>query len=234
MNDGGPARLVAITGGSGSGKTWFANQLARLLGEKAGRLTQDDFYRDRSHLPPSRREQINFDHPDALDWPCFQEALENMAAGRVARLPGYDFRTHCRQPEDVLCAVQPVMIVDGLWLLHRPAIARLFHLRIFLHCPEAERLRRRLVRDRTERRRSATSVRRQFRDNVVPMHRRYVEPQARRADLVLNSPPAAEEMVELQAALWRLLQGGTLLPNWLRTIFRQELQKLILPAHSPS
>ncbi len=234
MNEHGPARLVAIAGGSASGKTWLADQLQRLLGERAGRLTQDCFYRDRSHLPPSRREQLNYDHPAALDWTNFQDTLENMLAGRAARVPNYDFRTHCRQPEGSLMHPQPVVLVDGLWLLHRPEIRRLFQLRIFLRCAEKERLRRRVARDTVERNRSATAVRRQFRGTVAPMHQRFVEPQARRADLVLNYPCSKAEIVELQGALWRLLQGGTLLPNWLRAVFNSELQRLLLPAASSS
>src|SRR5689334_19369399 len=40
--------LVAIVGGSGSGKTWLAKKLQAALGDRAARLSLDDFYRDRS------------------------------------------------------------------------------------------------------------------------------------------------------------------------------------------
>src|SRR5207247_8155052 len=138
-----PVQLVAIVGGSGAGKTWLADRLQGLAGRKAGRLTQDNYYRDWSHLPPAKRRGINFDHPDALDWTLFEATLCDLRAGRVSRIPTYDFSTHCRIPDGELVRPRPVMLVDGLWLLHRPEIRRLFHLRIFLHCPAAERLRRR-------------------------------------------------------------------------------------------
>ena len=44
---------IAIVGGSGAGKTWLADRLETELGG-AGRLAQDDFYRDQSHLRPEK------------------------------------------------------------------------------------------------------------------------------------------------------------------------------------
>jgi uridine kinase len=223
-----PARLVAITGGSGAGKSWLADKLQHLFGNQAGRIAQDSFYRDRSHLPPAERSRLNFDHPDALDWDCFRETLEAIRAGRETRMPVYDFSTHCRGLDEQPLVPRPIMIVDGLWLLHRPEIRRLFSLSIFMPCPETERLRRRVTRDTAERGRTAPSVRRQFRDTVAPMHRLFVEPQARHAQLVIPSPLPA--IGRLHSALWRLLPDETVKRNWSRTVFRTELETLLLPA----
>jgi uridine kinase len=223
-----PARLVAITGGSGAGKTWLADRLQHLFGDQAGRIMQDSFYRDRSHLPAAERARQNFDHPDALDWDCFRDTLAAVAAGREARVPAYDFGTHCRRPGAEPLAPKPVMIVDGLWLLHRPEVRRLFSLGIFLHCPEDERLRRRTVRDTAERGRTVDSVQQQFTETVAPMHRLFVDPQARPAALVIPYPNPAID--ELHAALWRLLPGERTRLPWSRTHLRTELQSLLRPA----
>ncbi len=216
-------QLVAITGGSASGKTWLADRLHSLLGANAGRLRQDDFYRDLSQVPPSRRGLVNFDHPNALDWPCFEEVLRNTLAGRPSCLPTYDFRTHCRVAGSAPVRPAPVVIVDGLWLLHRPALRRLFHCRIFLNCPEEERLRRRIARDTAERGRTEADCRRQFSATVAPMHFRFVDPQARWADLVLNFPHAPAELEELHHSLRRLLRGGARISDRVRETFRAGL-----------
>ena len=63
------SRLVAVVGGSGSGKTWLATRICTLLGDKACHLALDDFYLDRSHLAPEQRVRLNFDVPQAIDWP---------------------------------------------------------------------------------------------------------------------------------------------------------------------
>jgi uridine kinase len=219
-------KLVAITGGSGAGKTWLADRLQRLFGAHAGRIMQDSFYRDRSHLPAEERSRINFDHPDALDWACFRETLEALAADRAAQVPAYDFSTHCRAAAGESFAPRPIVIVEGLWVLHRPEIRRLFSLGIFLHCPEDERRRRRVARDTAERGRTESSVHEQFRETVAPMHRLFVDPQARHADLVIPFPH--HDIGDLHAALWRLLPGERVHRS--RAVFRTELQSLLRPA----
>lgn len=207
-----PVRLIAITGGSGSGKTWLADRLHRVLGRKTGRLSQDSFYRDWSHLPPAARERINFDHPNALDWAHFADALQTLRQGRSCLLPVYDFETHRRRPEGELLHPRSLIIVDGLWLLHHPEVRRHFELSLFLHCPEEERLRRRIARDMAERGRTEESVVAQFRETVSPMHRQFVSQQAAHADLLLHYPCREMEILQLQERLSRLipLEAGRL------------------------
>lgn len=230
MSDDDPVRLVAITGGSGSGKTWLADRLQAVLGKNAGRLMQDSFYRDCSHLPAAARTYLNFDHPDALDWAHFADVLQNLREGRACRLPTYDFSTHCRIPDGVFIRPRPVMIVDGLWLLHQPEIRRQFHLTIFLHCDEEERLRRRVARDMVERNRSASAVREQFHATVAPMHREFVNPQASYADLVLHQPCRESEILQLQERLSRLVPVGTAMRDRLMALFHPESLALAQPA----
>jgi uridine kinase len=73
--------------------------------------------------------------------------------------------------------------------------------------PEEVRLARRIERDQRERGRSAESVRQQFRRYVVPMHQRFVAPQARHADLVVGSVEGSATISELRALVGRLLQN---------------------------
>src|SRR5437016_12297226 len=94
--------LVAVVGGSGAGKTWLADHLQTAVGNGAGRLSLDDFYRDRSHLSPSQRQKINYDHPRAIDWPLFEKLLKACRAGRSIPVPCYDFTTHPRLPRRLI------------------------------------------------------------------------------------------------------------------------------------
>jgi uridine kinase len=183
MNNG--PLLVAIVGGSGSGKSWLAEQLAGALEGLAVRLCLDDFYRDQSHVPELERGAINFDHPDAIDWPALEAVLTDLSNGRPAQLPCYDFKTHCRGRSTTVLQPKPVVLVEGLWLLHRPTLRALFDLKLFIDCPSATRLRRRVDRDIATRGRTRASVEKQFAATVEPMHREFVTPQKRYADVVL-------------------------------------------------
>lgn len=180
--------IVAIAGASGSGKTWLAKKLKQSLGRRAGLLSLDDFYRDLSDLPMEKRGRVNFDHPKAIDWKLLAECLKTIQHGERAMLPRYDFATHTRRAKPRVWQRHPVVLVEGLWLLRRPELRRMYSLSIFVDCPGEIRLRRRMVRDVRDRGRTPDSVRQQFRDHVEPMRVRFVEPQRRWATCCVASP----------------------------------------------
>src|SRR5437588_7214643 len=172
------ARIIAIAGGSGSGKTWLAVQLQAALSPHATRLSLDDFYRDRSHLSPARRANLNFDKPEAIDWASLERVLRKFLAGKPARVPGYDFKTHCRLEIRRTLEPRPLLLLDGLWVLRRRGLRRLFTLGIYIECGARVRLRRRLARDMASRGRTRASIQDQFWTTVEPMHLKHVAPQA--------------------------------------------------------
>jgi len=178
--------LVAIVGGSGSGKSWLAERLAAALSPHVVRLSQDDFYRDRSYLPTGRRAKLNFDHPRAIDWLELEHSVLKLLSGQRASTPQYDFKTHSRRGNQRRLSPKPVILIDGLWLLRRLSLRSRYNLSVFIDCPPRTRLRRRLTRDLGQRGRTRQSVLEQFRTTVEPMHALYVAPQARYADVVLS------------------------------------------------
>ena len=201
MNTEPHTKLVAIVGGSGSGKSWLASELQRQLEPQAAVLSLDDFYYDLSKLTPEAREAINYDHPQTIDWPLFESVLDDCVAGRMTGIPQYDFKTHTRLPMISIFQPAPLVLVEGLWLLHEAKLRQWFSLKIFLDCPESLRMKRRLVRDVTGRGRTPDSVRDQFDTSVTPMHERFVAPQAAYADITLKGEPGAFELRELREIL---------------------------------
>jgi uridine kinase len=193
--------LVAIVGGSGAGKTWLAKKLHAALAPDAVRFSLDDFYRDCSRLQPERRAKINFDHPRAIDWEAMEKVLGDLRAGRAARLPRYDFKTHSRVRAQTALACKPMVLVDGLWLLHRRSLRRLFELKIFIDCPVRTRRGRRLLRDLRSRGRTRISILDQLKNTVEPMHARFVAPQRKWADIVLRHTFDAGEVRRLAREL---------------------------------
>lgn len=194
-------RLIALTGGSGSGKSWLARWLKRRLGPRAGLLSLDDFYRDLSTLTLRQRARVNFDHPDAIEWDLFHACLQRLRRGESVALPRYDFATHTRRPHPRQWRPRPIVLLDGLWLLHRPELRELYDASVFCECPAALRLERRLARDQRERGRSRASILRQFRAHVGPMHDKFVEPQAAYAGLRIPPNPPREVLANLLATV---------------------------------
>ncbi len=200
-------QLIAITGGSGSGKTWLARRLKRRLGGQAGLISLDDFYRDLADRPARERARVNFDHPEAIDWDLFRECLVGIQRGERMELPRYDFATHTRHGRPRVWQPRPVVVIDGLWLLRRPAIRKLYAMTVFVDCPEELRLARRLARDQAERARSRASVLRQWRSQVKPMHDAHVAPQVKQARLVVTPETVATAVDTLAGMVQQLTQG---------------------------
>jgi uridine kinase len=227
MNGASTVQLVAVVGGSGAGKGWLIARLCQLLGEDACHLQLDDFYRDRSHLPPGRRARVNFDVPQAIDWEWAARVLRDCRSGRSTTLPCYDFATYSRIDRTTAWTPRPIVLVDGLWLLRPPAVRALFHLKIFLDTPPKVRCTRRLARDVAERGYTRDTVERQLRTAVVPMHERYVEPQKKWADLVLAHPFVVTQLAALADRLCDLLERGAPRAARERPAFREELTALL-------
>lgn len=195
------SRLIAIVGGSGSGKSWLAVRLQAALGRDSCLLSLDDFYRDLGHLPPAERDGVNFDDPGAIDWDAVRAVMDRLVAGGPVRIPSYDFVTHTRSPVEREHLPVRFVLMEGLWLLHHPWLRDRFDLSVFVECPDAERMRRRIERDVLARGRTEESVRQQYLNHVRPMHDRFVEPQRETAMHVVGSPLADAGFDELLGAV---------------------------------
>jgi uridine kinase len=192
--------FIGIVGGSCAGKTWLAEKLHQKLGKESALLSLDQFYLDRRHLSEPQAERVNFDHPRSIEWARFEKVLQSFASGEGAAVPRYDYATHSRLDEETHLQPAPVMILEGLWLFRKSQIRNIFNLRIFLNTSVETCERRRLERDVRERGRTLGQVREQFRATVAPSHFRYVAPQERWANLVLDQPDE-ETLCSIAAAV---------------------------------
>ncbi|HIE52836.1 MAG TPA: uridine kinase [Armatimonadetes bacterium] len=201
--------LLGIAGGTGSGKTTVARQIAAGVGEKWVLLIEEDaYYRDLSHLPPEERAQVNFDHPQALDFDLLRRHLEQLRAGQAIERPVYDFATHTRRPETLRLEPRPLILVEGILVLAEPRIREVLDLKLFVDAPADLRFLRRLQRDLAERGRTVESVIAQYLATVRPMHEQFVEPSRQYADLVLpGDRPNAQALALVVAHLRTWLQG---------------------------
>jgi uridine kinase len=126
-------RLIAVVGGSGSGKSWLASWLGAELGGSAAHLCLDDFYQDLGHLPEHERDKVNFDDPAAIDWESLRAVIECLERGEPASLPMYDFTTHLRKPDTRDFGNPGLVVMEGLWLREKISVS------VFVECPEDER-----------------------------------------------------------------------------------------------
>ena len=195
--------LVGIAGGSGSGKTSFADALLRRLGpERCLILAQDSYYKDGSTLSPEARTAINYDHPDAFDTSLLVQDLRDLKAGRPVPFLTYDHASYSRNVLPDPVTPKPVLLLEGILILAEEPLRRLMDIKLFIDTDPDVRILRRLRRDLHQRGRSYESVEKQYLGSVRPMHLEFVEPSKRYADLIV--PEGAENEVALEAVVARV------------------------------
>ena len=181
-------KLIAITGGSGAGKTTIAHALARRLGAGAIVVAEDDYYRCSSGVPNFDPAAYNFDLPSSKEHTLLAEHLKLAKSGEAFDKPVYDLVTHRRLPQVERIVHADWVIVEGIHLLAANELRDLFDVSVYMHSDEALRLGRRMIRDVESRGRTPRSVMAQFFTHVRAMHKAHVEPQRALADLVIVCP----------------------------------------------
>ena len=179
--------LIGVAGGSGSGKSTFTNRLKNHFGDSISVLYHDNYYRRQDHLSPAEREEVNYDHPDALETELLAAHLRQLKQGQAIECPVYDYSVHNRTDEVIVIQPRPVIIVEGILVLADDRICELLDIRVFADADADERILRRVKRDVEKRGRDIDSIITQYLTTVKPMHYAYVEPTRSKADIVINS-----------------------------------------------
>ena len=178
--------IIGIAGGTGSGKTTVVRKIVESL--PAGEvvlLPQDSYYKDSSHIPAEKRQSINFDHPDAFDWPLLREHLAALRRNISIEQPTYDYITSSRLPQTLHIEPREVIIIEGIMALYDPALRSMMDLKVFVDADPDDRLVRVISRDIIERGRDVGKVIERYERVLKPMHLQFIEPTKRYADLIL-------------------------------------------------
>ena len=191
--------IIGVAGGSGSGKSTVARNVAAALGDASvAFIDMDAYYLDHSHLSLEERKAINWDHPNAFDWDLLVRQLSELAAGQSVDKPVYDFQAHVRSSAVVKVPPTDVIVIDGILLFVDQRVRDLCNVKVFVDADPDIRLIRRIRRDMAKRGRSLPEILDQYLSTVQPMHLEFVEPSKRYADVIVprgGHNPVAIEMI---------------------------------------
>ena len=176
--------LIAICGGTGSGKSYLSKQIIKHFNKyRVNYICQDSYYKDFRDLNFSERCEINFDHPNSIDFKLFYQHLKSLINGKDIYCPVYSYKSHKRLLKNKKITVCDILIVDGIYILLKKNIRKLFDLSIFLDVDSEIRLERRIKRDTVERSRTKTEVIDRFNKMIIPMHKKFVNKSKIYADI---------------------------------------------------
>ncbi len=196
------ARIIGITGGSGSGKTTIVRKISEIVGDFTF-IPQDNYYRSAEFVSNSNINAFNFDHPSAFDSDLMIEHLEALRAGRSIEMPQYDFVHHHRREESVYVEPGKVVVLEGIMIFFESRVRDLIDLKIYVDTPDDIRFIRRLSRDIHERGRTVQSVIDQYMETVRPGHYEFIEPTKAHADLIVPEGGQNQKALEVLVSFMR-------------------------------
>ena len=177
--------IIGITGGSGSGKTTVVKKVMSFFSPKQVTIvSQDSYYKDNSNILPEARANINFDHPESIEFDLLVEHLKLLRAGKAIEEPVYDYITSTRQKETIHIEPNHVIIVEGILLFVDKGVRDLCDIKVFVDAEPDDRLIRIIERDMLERGRTAEQVIDRY-GLVKEMHIQFIEPTKRFADVII-------------------------------------------------
>jgi len=176
--------MIGIAGGSGSGKTFLAKTVAHDVGKASvSMLSMDQYFR--ATLAGDDGADVNFDHPAHLDFDLMYEHIGTLRSGQSIFAPKYDFRTKTQKPASVELAPNPIILVEGLFVLAQPMV-ELFDITVFLDVETDQRLLGRILRDVRERASSVEEIVDRYQRFVRPSYDVFVAPTKQNADVVVD------------------------------------------------
>ena len=194
---------IGIAGGSGSGKTTVVNKIVEALPDNSVAVVpQDAYYYDNGHLSPEEKLQINFDHPNSIEWQLLIDQLDTLKQGKAIKMPRYNYVTCARAKDTIPVKPKKVVIVEGILLLTQPELRDRLDIKLFVATDSDERLIRIIKRDIIERGRSYIDVLEHYQTYVKPMHQQFIEPSKQYANLII--PQGGKNTVAIEMVVSRI------------------------------
>lgn len=201
--------IIGIAGGSGSGKTFFLKCfLEHFSPDEVCSVSQDDYYISVAHH--MTKEEIalyNFDLPATIDHQHFEDDIASLLNGQTVLKKEYTFNNLDLVPKMLEIKPAPIMLVEGLFILHFRKIADSLDFKIFIEADNGIALGRRLKRDLVERGYSHEDVMYRWENHVMPAYNKYLLPYRDECDqIITNNTHEAEDIICVTEAISKELR----------------------------
>ncbi len=191
--------IIGIAGGSGSGKTFFLNSfLHHFKNDEVTLVSQDDYYVHAGEMTQEENKLYNFDLPSTIDDEQFLIDIKKLFKGEVVYKKEYNFNNPLAVVKILEINSAPIIIVEGLFILHFTAIAELLDHTIFIEADEEVALQRRIKRDGMERGYAEEDVLYKWENHVLPAYKEFLLPYRSNCDkIIANNMDTPEDIMRI-------------------------------------
>ncbi len=207
--------IIGIAGGSGSGKTFFLNCfLHHFKQNEVTLLSQDDYYIPAGEMTQEENKLYNFDLPTTIDDVQFLIDIKKLIHGEAVYKKEYNFNNPIAVNKILEINPAPIIIVEGLFILHFKEISALLDHTIFIEADEDISLQRRIQRDGMERGYPEDDVLYKWHNHVVPAYKEYLLPFRESCNrVIINNSNDPEDIIritdEISGELKKIYFGET-------------------------
>jgi len=204
--------VIGIAGGSGSGKTFFLNCfLHHFKQDEVTLVSQDDYYIPAGDMTQEENKLYNFDLPSTIDSEQFLKDIKQLLNGEVVYKKEYNFNNPLAVVKILEIKSAPIIIVEGLFILHFKEIAGLLDHTIFVDADEQVALDRRVKRDGLERGYPEEDVIYKWHNHVVPAYKEYLLPYRNECNkVVMNNTNEPDELIAITEDISNNLRNNIL------------------------
>ncbi|HEY9008510.1 uridine kinase family protein [Ohtaekwangia sp.] len=193
-----PIYTIGITGGSGSGKTYFLKNLSqRFKPDEICLISQDHYYKPRDLQMTDEKGIQNFDLPDSIEREKLYHDILRLKNGETLQKAEYTFNNPQAKASILEFRPAPLLIIEGLFVQYFPEIERELDLKIFIEAKDHLKLSRRIRRDNEERGYDLDDVLYRYQYHVMPIYETLIKPLQHQADIVIPNNNHFERALDL-------------------------------------
>ncbi len=192
---------IGITGGSGSGKTYFIEQLAsHFQPHEICLISQDHYYKPIETQVIDEKGIQNFDLPEAIEREQLHADILKLKRGEPLLKKEYMFNKLDSQPKMLEFKPAPILIIEGLFVQYYPEIEKELDLKIFIEAKDYLKLSRRIRRDNEERGYDLDDVLYRYQHHVMPVYESLIKPLKHHADFIIPNNRHFERALHVMVA----------------------------------
>ena len=182
--------LIGICGGSLCGKNYLLEKIAKSIASefKICKISIVNYYKNLSKEDYKRKDDYNFDKPDAIDFNLLFSHLNLLLNKKPTKLPKYDISTCIRQDDQEEVNQCHVIMLEGIFAFYDERIRNLMDLKIFIDVDKDIQLSRIIYKDIFENGRELENIIRKYHKYVKPSYTKYILPTRKYADIILQKP----------------------------------------------
>ncbi|HKL02937.1 MAG TPA: hypothetical protein VJ911_04650 [Cryomorphaceae bacterium] len=184
--------LIGITGGTGSGKSYFSELIQRKIHNQLALestiFDQDNYFFDEPKQPRDKNGHANFDTPQSLDLAKYRLDFEKIVRGDKVIQRRYNYNKPIEDGKyEVVFKPNPVIIFEGIFSIYQEDIFERQDLTVFMDAEFETKIRRRIIRDREQRGYDEEDVRYKFSQHIKSSYHEHILPIREKCNMVIEN-----------------------------------------------